>query len=192
MKRWIVLATLLAALSACSGRTVVTAEVDVLSFLDASSLDQELTVPGFIEVYVPDADDNLVTPDGGYLVKSVPLLDRLVGFGVRVEIELENTGSGQLEILASFHLAPANDSANIYDGNDDVSLTDTSVSLAAGTTQTIVLEAAIAQGDSNLALITGEGFRIGLYVRANGSSTVSYRLSGLTLTLQQRPFDFIP
>ncbi len=191
MKRWIALATLLVALSACSGRTVVTAEVDVLSFLDTADLTQELTVPGSIEVYVPDADDNLTTPDGGYLVDAVPLLDQLTGFGVRVEIELENTGSGALEVGATFRLAPASDSVNIYDGNDDVALADASASLAPGATQTVVLEATLAQGDPKLDLITGDGFRIGLDVRATGSSTVRYRLTGFTLVLQQRPFDLI-
>ncbi len=191
MKRWIALATLLVALSACSGRTVVTAEVDVLSFLDAADLTQELTVPGSIEVYVPDADDNLTTPDGGYLVDSMPLLDQLTGFGVRVEIELENTGSGALDVAASFRLAPASDSTNIYDGNNDVALVEATASLAPGATQTVVLEASLAQGDPNLDLITGDGFRIGLDVRATGSSTVRYRLTGFALTLSQRPFDLI-
>ncbi|WP_456411217.1 hypothetical protein [Oceanithermus sp.] len=191
MKRWIALATLLVALSACSGRTVVTADVDVLSFLDEVDLSQEVTVPGSIEVYLPDADDNLFTPDGGYLVDSVPLLDQLTGFGVRVEIELENTGSDTLDIAASFRLAPASDSANIYDGNNDVALAEATASLAPGATQTVVLEASLAQGDPNLDSITSDGFRIGLDVGITGSSTVRYRLTGFALTLSQRPFDLI-
>jgi len=192
MKRLYLLPLLVLALAACSAQTQLVADVDVRSFVDAADLEGDLAVPGSIEVYVPDADGDLLTPDGGQLVDWLPVLDALSGFAVLVTVEVENTGSGALQVAAEFRLAPAADSGNIYDGAQDVRLAEGGFQLDPGASRTITLEAELAQGDAAMDLITDSGFRVGMNISATGSSTVHYRITGFRLQLKQRPFDLIP
>lgn len=192
MKRWIMFSLLIALFAGCSGRTTLIADVDVLSFVDSSQLEGDLTVPGSITVYVPDADGDLSTPDGGELVDQLPVLDQLAGFAVQVSVDVENTGAGNLDVDAAFHLAPASDAANIYDENGDVALAQTGFQLAPGERRTIELNAELAKGDAAMDLITGDGFRVGMRIQATGASSVHYKITGFAIQLKQRPFDLIP
>ena len=192
MKRLFFLPLLALALASCGAHTVAVADVDVLSYIDSADVEGDLNVPSSIVVYVPDADSNLITPDGGRLVDQLPLLEHLTGFAVQVAVEVQNTGSGSLQVASEFHLAPASDSSNIYDGNQDLKLTEASFQLDPNTTRTIRLEAELAQGDAGMDLITQSGFRVGLSIAATGASTVHYRITGFNLQLKQRPFDLIP
>jgi len=190
MKRWILFLAILAVLSGCNGRTVVTTEFDLLSFL-GSEPSVELPVLGAFEMFFPDGGGGYVAPDGGYLFDRFPLVEPLLGFGASAEIQLTNTGDGPVTFAASMRLAPASDEANIYDGIGDVELAGAETALAAGATQSVRLEGYLEQGDSRLELITNEGFRIGLRLYVSGEGSLELRLTGLTVTLEQRPFDLL-
>lgn len=194
MKRLYLLPLLALALAACGAHTMLVADVDVLSFMDSAQLEGDLNVPGgTIAVYVPDADGDPLSADGGQLVNQLPLLDALHSFAVQVTVEVKNNGSGVLQIDADFRLAPESDSSNIYDGaNGDVSLISDSLQLNPGEQRTLTLEKELAQGDPELSLITNSGFRVGMQIKVTGSGTVHYKITGLRLQLKQRPFDLIP
>jgi len=192
MKRLYLLPLLALALAACGAQSLVIADLDVSSFVDAADREGDLVVPGSIQVYVPDADGDLLTPDGGRLVDQVPVLDALSGLAVFVTVEVENTGSGTLQATAEFRLAPAADSGNIYDGVQDVRLAEAGFQLDPGASRTITLEAVLTRGGAAMDLITGSGFRVGMKVAATGSSTVHYTITDFRLRLEQRPFDLIP
>ena len=192
MKRLFLFSLLLLTLAACSARTLLVTDVDVLSFVNAADLEGDLTVPGSVQLFVPDADGDLLTPDGGRLVDQLPVLDALSGFAVRVTVEVENTGGGALQVAAEFRLAPASDSTDIYDGVQDLKLAETGFQLDPGARRTITLEAELTQGDAGMELITQDGFRVGMKIAATGASSVHYRITGFDLQLKQRPFDLIP
>ncbi len=193
MKKLLLLLATLAVLTACSAHTVVVADLDLLSFAQGTEgLEGDLTVPGSMQVYIPDADDNLATPDGGELISDLPALDELHGLGIDVVADVENTGSGPLDLQADFRLAPASDSSNIYDGAGDTSLTNTSLHLDAGASGRVHLEAHLQKGDPALDLVTSDGFRVGVEIQVSGSSTIHYQVTGFHVVLEQRPFDLIP
>lgn len=192
MKRLFLFALLLLTLAACSARTLLIADVDVLSFVSAADLEGDLTVPGSVQLFVPDADGDLATPDGGRLVDQLPLLDALSGFAVQVTVEVENTGGVALQVAAEFRLAPASDSTNIYDDVQDLKLAETGFQLDPGARRTITLEAELTQGDTGMELITQDGFRVGMKIAASGGGSVHYRITGFDVQLKQRPFDLIP
>jgi len=193
MKKTFLLFTALIVLTACSAHTIVAADVDLLSLAsDSEGLSGDLTVPGAIQIYVPDADDDLLTPDGGYLIDNLPTLSELYGFGISLTVEVKNTGSGPLTFGADFRLASADDSTNIYDGNNDVSIASDSVDLDPGESGTVELNATLSKDDPNLSLITENGFRIGVALEATGSTTVQYELTSFRVIVEQKPFDLIP
>jgi len=192
MKKFFLL-TLLAALTACSGHTLIVADVDLLSLAgDTAGLSGDLAVTGSAQVYVPDSDNNLATPDGGYLVGGLPTLDDLYGFGVELTVAVENTGAGPLTFSADFRLASAADSTNIYDGSGDVSLASKTITLDPGESGQVELAATLERGDANLALISDQGFRVGVSLAASGTTTVHYQLTAFRVIAEQRPFDLIP
>jgi len=193
MKKLLLLMAALAVLTACSAHTVVVADLDLLSFAQgAEGLEGDLTVPGNMQVYIPDADDNLATPDGGELISDLPTLDELHGLGIDVVADVENTGGAPLDLQADFRLAPASDSSNIYDGVDDISLTTSSLHLDAGASGQLHLRAELQKGDPGLELVTSDGFRVGVELQVSGSSTIHYQVTGFHVVLEQRPFDLIP
>ncbi|WP_457637060.1 hypothetical protein [Oceanithermus sp.] len=189
----ILLALAVAALTACSAHTIVAADVDLLSLIGGSNeLSGDVTIPGSIQIYVPDADGNLATPDGGFLVDNLPVLEDLYGFGVDLVVAVKNTGTDQLTFSADFRLSSADDSANIYDGVEDVSLASSSVSLGPGESSTVELSANLEKGDPNLALISNQGFRVGIALTASGTTSVHYELTNFKVFIKQRPFDLLP
>lgn len=193
MKKLLMLALALAALTACSAHTVVVADVDLLSLSgETAGLAGDLTVSGNVQIFVPDADDNLFTPDGGYLVDGLPTLEDLYGFGIDLVVEVENTGSGPLTFTADFRLSSTDDSTNIYDGAEDVSLASSSINLEPGESGSVELTAVLEQGDPNLALISDQGFRVGVSLAASGTTSVHYELTSFSVVAKQRPFDLIP
>jgi len=192
MKHWFFLFLATALLAGCSARTVFVADVDVLSFISAEQLENDLVIPGSIQAFVPDADDNLTTPDGGQLLNRLPLLEKLSAFAVQVSVEVENTGSGTLDVSSEFRLAPVGDDKDIYDGVDDMKLAEASFHLAPGSKDTITLTAELEKGDPAMRLITNEGFRVGMKIKALGTSTAHYKITDFSLLLKQRPFDLIP
>ncbi len=193
MKKLALLTLALVALTACSAHTIVVADVDLLSLAgDTDGLTGDLTVSGNVQVYIPDADDNLFTPDGGYLVDGLPTLSDLYGFGVDLVVSVENNGSGPLTFTADFRLSAADDIANIYDGADDVSLASNTIDLGPGESGTVELTATLERGDANLALIDDQGFRVGVSLAATGNTSIHYELTGFRVIAKQRPFDLIP
>ncbi|HGY09884.1 MAG TPA: hypothetical protein ENK37_07520 [Oceanithermus profundus] len=192
MKRITALLTLAVLLAACSARTVLVADVDVLSFVDSSEVEGDLAVPGSIDVYVPDADDNLITPDGGQLVTQAPLLDRMSGFAARIAVEVRNDGATDLSVSGAFHLAAASDSANIYDGTDDLKLAEVELTLPAGATQTLELNVELDEDDPALDLLSADGFRVGMAIHASGNGQAHYRIAAFSLVLKARAFDLLP
>jgi len=194
MKKLLLLLATLAVLTACSAHTVVVADLDLLSFAQGTEgLEGDLNIPGSIQVYVPDADGDLATPDGGQLISDLPALDVLSGLGIDFVADVENTGSAPLDLQANFRLAPTSDSSNIYDGiGGDTSLTNSSLHLDAGASGQLRLQIHLQKGDPALDLVTGDGFRLGVELRVNGSSTIHYQITGFHVVLEQRPFDLIP
>jgi len=193
MKKLLLIIFTLAVLTACSAHTIIVADVDLLSLSDETNgLSGDLTVSGNIQIYVPDADNNLFTPDGGYLVDGLPTLDDLYGFGVELTVAVENTGTGPLTFTADFRLSSADDIANIYDTLEDVSLVSKSIDLNPNESGTVKLTANLERGDPELSLITSNGFRVGVSLAASGNTSVHYELTGFRVIAEQRPFDLIP
>ena len=193
MRRLFLILASLAVLTACSAHTIVVADIDLLSLAQGTGgLEGDFNVPGNVGLYVPDADNNPYAPDGGYQISDLPALDHIYGLGVDVVVNIKNTGSGALDLQAEFRLAPADDNVNIYDGVEDVELANASLHLGAGEQGQLRLQATLEKGDQRLALITSDGFRIGVHLQVTGSSSVHYQLSKFNLTVEQRPFDLIP
>ncbi|GEM_PF-1498124 len=195
MKKTLLLLGILVAMTACSGKTVLTSKVDVLSFVNSSGGSQtsgDVNVPGSIRIYVPDADGNILSPDAGLLVDGVPVLQDLYGFAVELKIAVKNTGSSPITASADFRLARAADDANIYDGHDDSSLSHASISLAPGASGTVSLNAVLRQGDPQLDLVNQDGFRIGVELDASGNGDIHYEITSFIVSLQQKPFSLIP
>jgi len=193
MKKLLLLTVSLLALVSCSAHTVVVADIDLLSLAGDSTTDLsgDVTVPGSIQLYIPDADGAPYAPDGGYLVGSIPALSSINEFEISLAVDVENTGSGPLTFTADFRLGKADDSANIYDDVDDVSLASSTVDLAPGESGTVELAASLGD-DPNLDLITNDGFRVGVELAASGSTSVHYELTKFKVVAKQRPFDLIP
>ena len=194
MKKLLMLAVSLLALVACSAHTVVVADIDLLSLAgdDAIGISGDVTVPGSFQLYIPDADDAPYTPDGGYLVGSIPALSSINEFEIALAVDVVNTGSGPLTFTADFRLSKPDDSANIYDSVDDVSLANSTVDLAPGESGTVELTASFGNNDPNLDLITNDGFRVGVELAANGNTSVHYEITEFKVVIKQRPFDLIP
>ena len=188
-----ILILLLFALAACSAHTIIVADVDLLSLAGAADeLSGDITVPGNIQVYLPDADDNLLTPDGGYLIDGLPVLENIYGLGIELEVAVKNTGSGSLSFSTDFRLSAADDNLNIYDTIKDVSLAKDSLDLDPGDSGIIKLAATLEQGDANLSLISNDGFRVGVALAASGNTTAHYEITGFKVIAKQRPFELIP
>jgi len=193
MKKFLFLTITLLTLAACSAHTIIAADVDVLSLADdPDSLKGDVTIPGNIHLYVPDADDNLYTPDGGYLVEGLPALNDLYGFEIKLAVLIKNTGSGELTLDVDFRLSSHDDTTNIYDHIKDVSLASDTIKLNAGESKVLRLESSLERDDPNLSLISNEGFRIGVSLTATGSTSAYYELTEFNILVKERPFDFLP
>jgi len=194
MKKLLLLTISLLALVSCSAHTVVVADIDLLSLAGdtAAELEGDVTVPGSIQLFIPDADGAPYTPDGGYLIDGIPALSSINNLAISLAVAVENTGSGPLTFTADFRLGKADDSSNIYDDVDDVSLASSTVDLAPGENGTVKLAAEIDGDDPNMELVGSDGFRVGVKLAANGSTSVHYRVTEFRIVAKQRPFDLIP
>jgi len=179
MRKALALAALLLALAGCSMQTRYTLSVDVLSFFEGPV---EGNVPsGAFEVYLPDDDGDLATPDlDGTLVEAGLGTDRLEAARLELTAAIANTGATDLTLSAEAYVGDAG-ATDLYHGGG-TSIGSASLSLAAGERDTLVLTIELKQGDPGFDLVAAGNFRVGVKLAGSGDG-FDYRLEVLKLSL---------
>lgn len=192
MRRIPILVALALLLAACSGHTLTTVRVNVLSYIPSAYRSGQLDL-ATATLFLPDDDgDGTYGNDPDGLALDLPSLDVLEKARLEVRLSLKNTGSAQASVSLEVHLAPPGDSF-IYDGSQDYTVLSDSVDLAPGEEKPLALELTLDEATPNPAfdlLKTGK-FRVGLKVSLSGD-TVSYTLEKASVSLSGRLFRLIP
>lgn len=140
---------------------------------------------GSLNLYLPDADGDVTTPDGGFLAQ-VPsaVVDHLFAGRTTLAVALTNTGSSDLNAALDFYLAPASETGDIY--QPPYRVDGSSLVVPPGETGRLVLDLRLAPDAHSTAYQrlkdSGGAFRIGLHLSLNGDGG-RYRLETATLAL---------
>jgi hypothetical protein len=189
MKRTLILVLALA-LAACSGHTLTTVRVNVLSYVPTASRSGQLDLTN-ITLLLPDDDGDATygnDPDG--LAIDLPSLDILERASLELRLKLKNTGNVPASVSLELHVAPPDDGL-IYDGNGDYTPLSGSVNLDPGEEKPLEFNRTLGEADPAFGLLKSGKFRLGLKVSLAGES-VSYTLEGASLSLSGRLFKLIP
>jgi len=192
MKKLIFLLLSIIVLIGCSAHTLYTVDFDLLALIDDPEIiSGDVYIPGSVRLYLPISDGNLLNPDNGYLISPAPAFSDIYGFAVDFVLDFTNTGTSPLSIAADLRISNIED-ANIYDHITDKSLVSDSVTLNPGETSSIHLATTLDRDDQRLSLIDYRGFRVGLMLSINGTTTAHFQADSFRIIIKQRPFDLIP
>ena len=188
MRRIALILLTLGVLAGCSGHTRYTAEVDVLSFLPEDDASGELDLVS-TTIYLPDADGDLTTRDGGFLAQ-VPeqVVDGLDRAGFNFAATVENTGSAPTGVSVELYLAPSSEDSDIYQPQYRVEGAD--LELGTGESGELSLAVSLSEDENEEAyrrIRDGGGeFRVGVKVSTDAGS-LSYELTDLRVSLTTKP-----
>ncbi len=183
MRRFLILALGLV-LAGCGMQTRYTVEVLGHTFVAESDKSGDFGA-GSLDLFLPDADGDVTTPDGGFLAQ-VPsaVVDHLYAARATLAVDLTNTGSSDLTAALDFYLAPASETANIYQPAYRVD--GASLVVPPGETGRLVLDLRLTKDAHRAAYQrlkdSGGAFRIGLHLSLNGDGG-RYRLETARLAL---------
>ena len=183
MRRFFILALGLV-LAGCGMQTRYTVEVLGHTFVAPDDRSGDFGA-GSLDLYLPDADGDVTTPDGGFLAQ-VPsaVVDHLYAARAVLAVDLTNTGSSDLTAALDFYLAPASETANIYQPRYRVD--STNLVVPSGDTGRLVLDLRLAIDAHSAAYQrlknSGGAFRIGFHLRLNGDGG-RYQVDSASLAL---------
>ncbi len=179
MRKTLALAAILVVLAGCSMQTRYTLSVDVLSFLGD---EVEGNVPsGAFEVYLPDDDGDLATPDlDGTLVEGGLGADRLEAARLELTATITNTGATPLDLSAEAYVGDK-DTTDLYHGGGTL-LGSASLNLDPGESGALTLVVELKPGDPGFDLVAAGSFRVGTKLHGSGDG-FSFRLEELKLAL---------
>ncbi|WP_245533758.1 hypothetical protein [Calidithermus timidus] len=177
-------------LAACSGHTLTTLRVNVLSYVPTASRSGQLDLTT-TTLFLPDDDgDGTYGNDPDGLALDLPGLDILERARLETRLSLKNTGSVPASVSLEVHVAPLNDSF-IYDGNGDYTVVSGSLNLNPGEEKPLEFDSILDETSPAFGLLKTGKFRVGLRVSLAGDS-VSYTLEKASVSLTGRLFKLIP
>lgn len=177
-------------LAACSGHTLTTVRVNVLSYIPTASRSGQLDLTN-ATLFLPDDDgDGTYGNDPDGLALDLPSLDILEKARLEARLSLKNTGSAPASVSLEIHVAPPSDGF-IYDGSEDYTVLSGSVNLNPGEEKPLELDATLNEASPAFGLLKTGKFRVGLKVSLAGD-TVNYTLEKASVSLSGRLFKLIP
>jgi len=186
MRKLIALLFALFLLAGCGMQTRYTLLAHVADFLDPEQKSGEVESPAPIDVelYLPDDDGDLKTPDqDGHLVQLVGKPDAVEALALTIAALVTETGGQNLELTAGLYLAEA-DADAIY--IDEYKVTETSLTLAPKESGTLTLNLELSRSDPAFSRIGEEGFRVGVKLTAKNAKGFRYELKTLDASLTTR------
>jgi len=183
MRRFFILALVLV-LAGCGMQTRYTVEVLGHTFVAESDKSGDFGA-GSLDLYLPDADGDVTTPDGGFLAQAPSaVVEHLYAAQAVLAVDLTNTGSTDLTAALDFYLAPASETGNIY--QPPYRVDGATLVVPPGEAGRLVLDLRLAKDAHRTAYQrlkdSGGAFRIGFHLRLSGDGG-RYQIDTASLAL---------
>ncbi len=183
MRRFLILA-LGIVLAGCGMQTRYTVEVLGHTFVAESDKSGDFGA-GSLDLYLPDADGDVTTPDGGFLAQAPSaVVEHLYAAQAVLAVDLTNTGSTDLTAALDFYLAPASETGNIY--QPPYRVDGATLVVPPGEAGRLVLDLRLAKDAHRTAYQrlkdSGGAFRIGFHLRLSGDGG-RYQIDTASLAL---------